>query len=69
MPTATAAPGRTLLAPADHTLILIEHQPQIAFATKSIDADLLRNNTALVAKSAARFKVSTILTTARPGQS
>jgi nicotinamidase-related amidase len=63
MPTATAAPGRTLLAPADHTLILIDHQPQMAFATKSIDADLLRNNTALVAKSAAGFKVSTLLTT------
>jgi len=35
----------------------------MAFATKSIDAILLRNNAGLVAKAAAEFKVSTILTT------
>jgi nicotinamidase-related amidase len=63
MPTAFAKPGATLLSPADHTLILIDHQSQMAFATKSIDAVLLRNNAALVAKAAAEFKVSTILTT------
>ncbi|MGG5817590.1 hydrolase [Falsiroseomonas sp. HW251] len=63
MPTAVARPGATLLSPADHTLILIDHQSQMAFATKSIDAVLLRNNAALVAKAAAEFKVSTILTT------
>lgn len=63
MPTAIAAPGRTLLSPADHTLILIDHQSQMAFATKSIDAVLLRNNAALVAHSARIFGVSTILTT------
>lgn len=63
MPTAVATPGKRLLTPTDHTLILIDHQPQMAFATKSIDAATLRNNVALVAKSAAGFKVSTILTT------
>lgn len=63
MPTAIAAPGRTLLSPADHTLILIDHQSQMAFATKSIDAVLLRNNAALVAHAARIFDVSTILTT------
>jgi nicotinamidase-related amidase len=63
MPTAIAAPGKTLLSPSDHTLIMIDHQSQMAFATKSIDAVLLRNNAALVAKAAAEFKVSTILTT------
>lgn len=63
MPTATATAGQTLLTPADHTLILIDHQSQMAFATKSIDPVQLRNNTALVAKAAAGFKVSTILTT------
>lgn len=63
MPKAIAAPGRSLLAPADHTLIFIDHQPQMAFATKSIDATLLRNNAGLVARAAKIFGVSTILTT------
>jgi nicotinamidase-related amidase len=63
MPTAQANPGKTLLSPNDHTLIMIDHQSQMAFATKSIDAVLLRNNVALVAKAAKEFAVSTILTT------
>ncbi|HIV71684.1 MAG TPA: hydrolase [Candidatus Aquabacterium excrementipullorum] len=62
-PVATAVPGRTLLNPQDHTLILIDYQSQMAFATKSIDAVQLRNNAALVASAAAGFGVSTILTT------
>lgn len=63
MPTAQAKPGKTLLNPTDHTLIMIDHQSQMAFATKSIDAVNLRNNAALVAAAAKEFKVSTILTT------
>jgi nicotinamidase-related amidase len=63
MPNAQAIPGKTLLTPADHTLIMIDHQSQMSFATKSIDAVLLRNNCALVAKASREFKVSTILTT------
>jgi nicotinamidase-related amidase len=63
MPKATAVPGKKLLTPTDHTLIMIDHQSQMAFATKSIDAVLLRNNAALVAAGAAGFGVSTILTT------
>lgn len=63
MPTATPTPGKLLLSPQDHTLILIDHQSQMAFATKSIDPVLLRSNTALVAEAAAGFGVSTILTT------
>jgi nicotinamidase-related amidase len=63
MPTATAAPGKLLLTPTDHTLIMIDHQSQMAFATKSIDPVLLRSNTAMVAEAAAGFGVSTILTT------
>jgi nicotinamidase-related amidase len=63
MPKAQATPGKTLLAPADHTLIMIDHQSQMSFATKSIDAVLLRNNCALVAKAAREFKVPVILTT------
>ena len=63
MAIAKAAPGKTLLNPTDHTLIMIDHQSQMSFATKSIDAVTLRNNAALVAKAARGFKVSTILTT------
>jgi nicotinamidase-related amidase len=63
MPTATPTPGRMLLDPGNHTLIMIDHQSQMAFATKSIDAVTLRNNAALVARAAAGFQVSTILTT------
>src|ERR1700677_2920309 len=63
MTQAQAKPGKTLLSPNDHTLIMIDHQSQMAFATKSIDPVLLRNNVALVAKTAREFSVSTILTT------
>ena len=63
MATAIAAPGKTLLDPHNHTLIMIDHQSQMAFATKSIDAVTLRNNAALVSKAACEFGVSTILTT------
>jgi len=62
-PTAVAAPGKALLSPPDHTLIMIDYQSQMAFATKSIDAVMLRNNASLVAKAGAEFKVATILTT------
>jgi nicotinamidase-related amidase len=63
MAVAIAAPGKTLLDPKNHTLILIDHQSQMAFATKSIDAVTLRNNAALVSKAACEFGVDTILTT------
>jgi nicotinamidase-related amidase len=63
MPTATTTPGKTLLAPADHILVMIDYQSQMAFATKSIDAVALRNNAALIARAARDFKVATVLTT------
>ena len=63
MPNASPTPGKTLLDPNNHLLIMIDHQSQMAFATKSIDAVTLRNNAALVAKAAREFKVPTILTT------
>ena len=61
--TATPTPGAKLLAPKDHTLVMIDFQSQMAFATHSIDAVTLRNNASLVAHAAAGFGVSTILTT------
>src|SRR5271155_2973373 len=56
-------PGKTLLSPTDHTLILINFQSQMAFATKSIDPVMLRNNAALVANAARIFDVAAIPTT------
>ena len=63
MPTTKATPGKTLLTPSDHTLIMIDFQSQMAFATKSIDPVVLRNNAGLVAGAAKIFNVSTVLTT------
>ncbi|EPR17563.1 hydrolase [Sphingobium indicum IP26] len=60
---ATPTPGKSLITAKDHTLVMIDFQSQMAFATKSISAELLRNNAALVANAAAGFNVSTILTT------
>lgn len=61
--TATPAAASTLLTPGDHILILIDHQSQMAFPLRSIDVGALRNNVALLAKSAVGFSVSTIVTT------
>jgi nicotinamidase-related amidase len=63
MPTAKPTPGKLLLSPTDHTLILIDFQSQMAFATKSIDAVALRNNAALISNAAKLFNASTIPTT------
>jgi nicotinamidase-related amidase len=63
MATASAKPGKMLLSPSDHTLIMIDFQSQMAFATKSIDTVTLRNNAALVANTARIFGVSFIPTT------
>ena len=60
---ASPTPGKTLLNPDDHTLILIDFQSQMAFATKSIDPVVLRSNAGLVSHTAAGFGVPTILTT------
>lgn len=60
---AKAAPGKSLISPTDHTLILIDFQSQMAFATKSIAPELLRNNAALISRAAKSFNVPTILTT------
>ncbi|WP_298924293.1 hydrolase [uncultured Ramlibacter sp.] len=61
--TATTTPAAGLLTPANHALLMIDFQSQMAFATKSIDVVQLRTNAALVAHAAAGFKVPTILTT------
>ncbi|EPN3957107.1 hydrolase [Vibrio alginolyticus] len=60
---ASTEPAKDLLTPTNHTLILIDHQPQMAFATHSHDIVALRNNVTGLSKSAKAFKVPTILTT------
>lgn len=60
---ASPTPGKALLSPQNHALVMIDFQSQMAFATRSIDAVMLRNNAALLAQAAAGFKVPSILTT------
>ncbi|MFV3326876.1 hydrolase [Pseudomonas sp. NY15372] len=61
--TASAKPARTLLSPNDHAMVLIDHQSQMAFNTKSIDITSLRANTAILAQAAKGFKVPTVIST------
>jgi nicotinamidase-related amidase len=61
MKTKNGASSR-LLTPDNSALILIDHQPQMAFATRSIDGETLVNNVTALAKSAKLFGVPTILT-------
>ena len=56
-------PSPNLLNPTNHTLVLIDHEGQLAFATKSIDAIELRNNVGLIAGASKIFKVPTVVTT------
>ncbi|MDQ0889890.1 nicotinamidase-related amidase [Paenibacillus sp. V4I9] len=60
---AKAVPSPRLLTPTNHTLLMIDHQPQMAFGTSSIDIQTLRNNVTGLAKAAKAFKVPTVLTT------
>jgi len=59
---AAASPAKSLLNAADHILLLIDHQSQMAFPVRSQDVLTLRLNTRLVAEAAAGFGVTTILT-------
>lgn len=61
---ATTTPGKTLLTPSNHTLLLIDQQSMMALTTQSHSAIELRSNATLVAKAAKSFKIATILTTA-----
>ena len=55
--------GKQLLDADDHTLILIDHEGQMALSVQSIDIQTLRNNTGLVAATSKLFEVNTIVTT------
>lgn len=56
-------PSPELLTPVNHTLVLIDHESQMAFPVRNIDVTALRQNTALVAGASKIFTVPTIVTT------
>ncbi|GAO44700.1 hydrolase [Flavihumibacter petaseus] len=56
-------PSPELLTPSNHTLVLIDHQSQMAFPVVNIGVEALRNNVALIAGGSKIFKVPTIVTT------
>lgn len=56
-------PSPELLNPTNHELVLIDHEGQMAFATKSVDPIQLRNNTGLIAGASKIFNVATVVTT------
>jgi len=56
-------PSPELLAPDNHTLVLIDFEGQMAFATNNIDIVRLRNNAAIIAGASKIFNVPTVVTT------
>jgi nicotinamidase-related amidase len=56
-------PKLQVLTPDNCQLIIIDHQPQMAFAVQSIDRQTLKNNTIGLAKAAAAFNIPTTITT------
>ncbi|MEI6946433.1 hydrolase [Paraflavisolibacter sp. H34] len=56
-------PSPKLLTPTNHTLVLIDYEGQMAFATKNIGIGDLRDNVGLIAGGSKIFNVPTIVTT------
>jgi nicotinamidase-related amidase len=56
-------PSPKLLTPTNHTLVMIDYEGQMAFATKSIDIGSLRQNVGLISGGSKIFNVPTIVTT------
>lgn len=56
-------PAPSLLTPANHALVLIDHESQMAFPVVNIPVESLRNNVALVAGGSKIFKIPTLVTT------
>ncbi len=52
-----------LLTPGNCQLIIIDHQPQMAFGVQSIDRQTLKNNVVGLAKAAKAFAIPTTITT------
>ncbi|MFC5460986.1 hydrolase [Massilia niabensis] len=56
-------PKLEVLTPHNSQLIIIDHQPQMAFGVQSIDRQVLKNNTVALAKAAKVFDIPTTITT------
>ena len=56
-------PSPELLNPTNHSLVLIDHEGQMAFATHSIPMSELRGNVGIVAGASKIFKIPTVVTT------
>ena len=55
--------SKELLNPTNHSLLLIDHQSQMAFAVESQPIEEMRNNLGLLAASASLYEVPTVVTT------
>ncbi|WP_299670286.1 hydrolase [uncultured Polaribacter sp.] len=55
--------SKELLNPTNHTLLLIDHESQMAFAVESQPIEELRNNTGLISNLAIIYNVPTVVTT------
>jgi len=56
-------PKLEVLTPQNSQLIIIDHQPQMAFGVQSIDRQTLKNNVVGLAKAAKVFDIPTTITT------
>lgn len=56
-------PRLQVLTPQNSQLIIIDHQPQMAFGVQSIDRQTLKNNVVALAKAAKAFDIPTTITT------
>ncbi|WP_046755988.1 hydrolase [Kordia jejudonensis] len=56
-------PSAELLNPTNHSLLLIDHEGQMAFAVNSIDPVQLRNNVGLISGASKIFNIPTVVTT------
>lgn len=53
---------QNLITPENSVFVFVDQQPQMAFGVRSIDTQLLKNNTIALAKTARAFDAPTILT-------
>jgi nicotinamidase-related amidase len=58
-----SSPKLEVLTPQNSQLIIIDHQPQMAFGVQSIDRQTLKNNVVGLAKAAKVFGIPTTITT------
>ena len=55
-------PKLEVLTPQNSQLIIIDHQPQMAFGVQSMDRQTMKNNVVGLAKAAKIFDVPTTIT-------